>query len=294
MLEYRMRSYYKHAFYGNRGLFARAVDFIALRVVIFVLSYLWFSTLSKDTVKGAVLAAILTLMVTVALELCKNIRLENFIAKKRNELCREYLFEQLVVMQRDSFLTIVSDLITSMGYTVVKPHPFGLICSHQEGLTLVCAMQNHPDNPVEAQQVLDCYRAALRHNLSSAILISTSPFSEKARSFSKKLNGFSLRLISREKLLNLAHQAHMLPDEQQVEEALALELEQKQLTLKRLKKEALSDKKTKAYAICGIILFIAAYVTGQMIYYPAMAGVCFTLAFISYFTGQNKRSVPRR
>ena len=67
--------------------------------------------------------------ISVALELYKNIRLENFIVKKRNELCREYLFEQLVVMQRDSFLTIVSDLITSMGYTVVKPHPFGLICS---------------------------------------------------------------------------------------------------------------------------------------------------------------------
>ena len=293
MLEYRMRSYYKSAFYGNRGMFARAVDFIALRVVVFALSYLWFSTLCKDTLKGAVLAAVLTLMVTVALELYKNIRLENFIVKKRNELCREYLFEQLVVMQRDSFLSIVSDLMVSMGYTVLKPHPLGLLCSHREGLTLVCAMQNHPDNPVEAQQVLDCYRAACRHNLTSAILISTSPFSEKARGFSRKLNGFSLKLISRDKLLALANDAGMLPDEQQVEAALLSEMEQKQLTLKRLKKEALSNQKSRAYLVCGVILFAAAYITGQMIYYPAMAGVCFTLAFISYFTGQNKRRVPR-
>ena len=48
--------YYKRRFYHGRSFIARAVDFLALRVITLAACYLWFTTLIDNTVMAAVLS----------------------------------------------------------------------------------------------------------------------------------------------------------------------------------------------------------------------------------------------
>ena len=48
--------YYKRRFYHGRSFVARAVDFLALRVITLAACYLWFTTLIDNTVMAAVLS----------------------------------------------------------------------------------------------------------------------------------------------------------------------------------------------------------------------------------------------
>ena len=67
-------------------------------------------------------------------------------------------------------------------------------------------------------------------------------------------------------------------------ETLLEKLEEKRVSLKKLKREALHASRVKAYVSCGAILFAASFITGQRLYYPLMGALCFFLAFVAYYT----------
>lgn len=73
--------YYKRRFYHGRSFIARAVDFLALRVITLAACYLWFTTLIDNTVMAAVLSLTALATISVAVELFKSLRLERFIQK---------------------------------------------------------------------------------------------------------------------------------------------------------------------------------------------------------------------
>ena len=43
MLNRQLRAYYRSTMFGNRSTLARVIDFVALRLFIFVALYVWFS-----------------------------------------------------------------------------------------------------------------------------------------------------------------------------------------------------------------------------------------------------------
>ena len=104
------------ALFGNRNLLARTIDFLALRLLLFVGFLIWFTLQTSDTTLGMILAAVGTGMVSVALALFKSIRLDRFIEEKRTELKYHYLFEQMVLMPKEQFFALLRELARSMGY----------------------------------------------------------------------------------------------------------------------------------------------------------------------------------
>ena len=286
MLNRQLRAYYRGAMFGNRSTLARSIDFIALRLFIFVALYVWFSLQTAQLTLSAILAGVGVGMVSIALSLYKSIRLDRFVAQKRMELSRDYLFEKIVLLPRHAFLQMLREMAGELGYTVKKTLPFGLLCSHYEGESLIFALQNHPHNKVSPQQILNCYRKAREYHIRQITLVSTAPLQEEARTFLHKIPDISVDIWSRQQILHLAQKQHRLPEAQEVEAALLEELEQRRMSLKKMKQEALYSSRARAYIVCGMILGVASWITGQHIYYPLMAGLCFFLAFVSFFNGQ--------
>jgi hypothetical protein len=52
-----LNAYYKRRFYRGRTAFARAADFIALRIILLIACYLWFSFNVESIIAAAVLTA---------------------------------------------------------------------------------------------------------------------------------------------------------------------------------------------------------------------------------------------
>lgn len=290
MLDQKIRRYYRQLMFGNRNLLARSLDFIALRVIIFVAFLLWFSLQTSQVLLSVVLSAVATGMVSVALALYKNIRLDRFVEVKRRELSRIFMLEQMVLMSRRAFVKRMAAMAEENGYRVEHLHPRGVVCRDENNrLCILFALQNHPSDPIGANQLLECYRYVRANTMERGILLCTAPLSDNAAALLDKLPAQRIGVWDQDTILSLAEALGMLPDPEDVERGILRELEQRRLRLKQLKKQAFAQSRVRAYIICGLVLFFAAIVTGQHLYYPLMGAICFFMAFLSYFTGSNRQ-----
>ena len=272
----QLRQYYRQTLYGNRSILARSIDFIALRLVIFAVLYVFTLMQTAHVLLSAILAAVGMLMATCAIAL--------YIEQKRMELSREYLFEKIVLLPRRRFLLLIKQLVRHMGYRVVCEHPLGLLCEANENSAFILALQKHPEKKVSVQQLLDGYREIQQLGVDECLIIATAPLTDSAHAFLHELQGLQCQVLNRQKILDLAQRQGLLPDAKEVEQALLEKLEEKRVSLKKLKREALHASRVKAYVSCGVILFAASFITGQRLYYPLMGSLCFFLAFVAYYT----------
>ncbi len=293
MLDKKMRRYYRQIMFGNRNALARTLDFLALRAILYIAFLLWFSLQTSNLTLSFVLSAVATGMVSVALELYKNIRLDRFVESKRTELSRHYMLEQMVLMPRRKFVHLMAELARQAGLQVDQMQPRGILCRDESDQScMMFALQNHPSDTVNSQQVLECYRFLRQNNIEKGILFCTASLSENAGLLLNKLADQPFTVWDQDRVLALAEALDLLPDTQEVEEGILVELEQKRLHLKQLKKQAIGVTRVRSYVICGLVLFFAAILTGQHLYYPIMGAVCFFMAFLSYFT-EHSRRVPQ-
>ncbi len=290
MLDKKMRRYYRQIMFGNRNTLARSLDFIALRVIVYIAFLLWFSLQTSNITLSYVLSAIATGMVSVALALYKNIRLDRFVETQRQELSRNYMLEQMVLMPRRDFVRLLGAFARHSGYKVEQMQPRGVLCHDEDAnVFMLFAMQNHPKDAITSQQVLECYRFLRQNDIKKGLLLCTAPLSEGADSLLNKLPEQPFAIWDQNRLLCLAKELDLLPDAQEVEEGILIELESRRMRMKQLKKQAIGTTRVRSYVTCGLVLFFAAIITGQHLYYPIMGAICFFMAFLSYFTEHNRR-----
>ena len=93
--------YYKQRLYGGRGAFARAVDFVSLRLMGLLLCYLHFSVTIANMVMAGLMSLVAMAFATIAGELIKSIRLDRFIRKERKAIALELTKKRLLVMPQE-------------------------------------------------------------------------------------------------------------------------------------------------------------------------------------------------
>lgn len=290
MLDKRMRRYYRQIMFGNRSALARTLDFAALRAIMFIAFLLWFSLQTSNIMLSCILSGCATGMVSVALGLYKNIRLDKFVAQKRRELTRIYMLEQFVLMPRRDFVRRMAAMARQSGYEVEQLSQRGVLCRDKaQNPLMLFALQNHPEDEIGPHQVVDSYRYLMQQNIAEGILVCTAALNERASSLLTKLKAPAFTVWDQDKLLALARALDMLPDADEVEQGLLVEIEQRRLRLRQFKKQAFATTRVRSYLICGFVLFFAAIITGQHLYYPIMGAVCFFMAFLSYFLDQGRQ-----
>ena len=151
-----LNAYYKRRFYRGRTAFARAADFIALRVILLIACYLWFSFNVESIIAAAVLTAAAVGAISVFAELVKSVRLEKFILRENARLSKKLFSESLVLMPRSEFLGIVREYIKRHGKEFA-------------GESLVYTAQTL--SPVDEETVLCACRAANRRGCKSLFML---------------------------------------------------------------------------------------------------------------------------
>ncbi|MBE5781448.1 MAG: hypothetical protein E7328_06490 [Clostridiales bacterium] len=280
-----VRSYYKRLFYHNRTLFARALDFIALRLGLFFLLQMVFYRKFHRVDRALILSLITLCALSLLLEIIKERRFTAFVAKKQQELRQHYWLSRLTLLTPDDFRALCCDLLSAMGMTVTGKGENILFARGNKGNMMVFLLQCHPKYTVTPQDMLDLYHIAYRYAPGEVAIISTCPITGEAESFLHTLP-FSVTILSREDLLFAADRAGKLPSYHETEQALIEELKKKEMSLRQLKTQALYSGKAKNYLICAGVLFFTMSYTGYHLYYTAAILGCLTLAAISYYNSR--------
>ena len=282
MLTKKLRSHYKRLLYKGRGPIARGLDFIAFRIILFFVAWIPFATILKSSWQGAVMATILVALISVILEWGKEQRLAKFVMEKRKDLCKEYQMDRLVVMDPNQFLTMVSQLVISLGYQVMGILEGAILVQYGEERSMVFPIQSHRSYQITPQDLLDMSRILRANGLHDMLLVTTCSLSEEARSFQRKIPALTLSILKQDSLLNQAIKMGHMPGIKEMEESLLVDTTEQEMSLSKFRLSALYSGKTRAYILCGLIVIAATYFTGFNLYYPMVAAFCFLMAYLCH------------
>ncbi|MGI5850429.1 MAG: hypothetical protein ACOX8Q_10280 [Christensenellales bacterium] len=275
-MDIKMQRYYKKKIYGGRSLIARTVDFLLLRAFIFFIIFIFILYLSLSTTVALLMSIFITIAISLMLQVVKRKKTDGFIKKDLERLKQKCLLEMLTLMDKNEYAEYINKIFD---YRIKDAVFIGNDFKATYKDYGMYVFHNHPNSLCGVEDTLNIYR--LFKDKKKIIIISLSEFSEDAKRLSAMLPA-EFDLISGQRILNIANEMGMMPDEKNAEENVKKEMNDTIVTLKKIRKAAFSKAKIKSYIICGIVIMFWPFITGFRIYYPIIAIVCFVLAFITY------------
>ena len=267
--------YYKQRLYGGRGAFARAVDFVSLRLMGLLLCYLHFSVTIANLVVAGLMSLVAMAFATIAGELIKSIRLDRFIRKERNAIAQELTKKRVLVMPKEEQHSRLR------AFAKANPQAF-------RAAGAVFTLQRI--SPVTPDDVLCAVAAARKRKAPGIILFHQGPVSKKAQTLAKACEDISVSFLSLWEILTPQDLAALAPGDGEIDAAILARLAQG----KEKRKDALSrpfrQGRTGRYLLCAAGLFAASFFVAYPIYYRLMAALCITFGAMAYAVGQAERS----
>lgn len=256
-----LSTYYRRKFYKGKTFFARAVDFVFLRLVAGAALFLWFSSLISNTILVVVLSAAALAVFCVLAALITSIRFDGFIKKERLRIHDKLYTERLAILDKQDFSLIVNEYASKN--------------TLQHNDTLICASQC--TCKINDELMLRICRKARRINANKLIIFCISGVTDEAKALSERYK-FSAQYITAKALKPFA--SEIVPANGDIDDAI---LESEKAYHEKRKKAAsspLNPIKAKRYWLIAFALFAASFFVRYALYYRILGGACLCFAMI--------------
>ena len=249
------RAYFRRRYAGGRNAFARILDYVALRGILFLCAYWLFLPRFGRSGKTLLLAAIALAIAMLILRMGREIAFERFVKKETARIRRALLSDALAIADPQTLIGLVSSLC-----------PFG-----ETPVALARAL------PIDADTLLEVVR---KYRGSGAIhVFGCTGYQPQAVSLAERSNGL-LTLHAPEELFAAAKRAGMEPDEACVMEYIASAERQRRRKRRMLRQQAspFAVMSGKKYFITALVLLGVSFLTPYALYYRMLSGLCMTIA----------------
>ena len=263
-------AYYKRRFYNGRTAFARAVDYIALRVILLIACYLWFAVNVQSLAMAAVLTIASVTAISIFAELVKSIRFEKFCLREKERLRRKLFTESLALMPKAEFLCIVREYIKSNA-------------AEFAGESLVYTAQTIA--PVDEETVLSACRTAAKKGRVSLFIFSASSVSREARALAARYENINVAFIPSDMLCASASSQKAMPSDADIAAYIIKQNEQRITRRKKAFSEPFGAARSARYILVAAALFTLSFFVKYTLYYRVLAGACISLAALSFYIG---------
>lgn len=260
--------YYKRRFYHGRSFIARAVDFLALRVITLAACYLWFTTLIDNTVMAAVLSVTALMTISVAVELVKSLRLDRFIQRERKRIAERLFRERLLILPKEGFLAVVKAFLEG------RRGQFADDC-------LVYTVQSA--SPVSADTVLRAHRAAQRRGLTAAVIFSAAPVSPEAAALARRYDGVTVSFITPDDLIASGSAVDFLPDDKAVDEVILSAARTEKARRKSAASAPFAEGRMRRYILVALALFALSFFVKYTLYYRLLSAACLSFGALAWW-----------
>lgn len=268
----KMIRYYRKKMHGGRSTVARVIDYVFFRMALAMILFFVLLYFSHSIMMSAIVALLLTIAFSLTLLIADRNKMKRYIEADLQRIKEKCLLETLTFMNADDFISYLDALFG--GLDDVKPFNDGFTARINE--KRLYAFHNHPHTKIIVPDILNI----LRNNNEPLVFVSLSEFHEDVKSLCKSMQ-FNVALINGTRLLKIAAEQNMLPDENEAQQRAENEMKETIVTIDKIKKTALQKTKVKRYVLCGVVVLLWSVVTGFRIYYPFIAAVCFLLALIT-------------
>ncbi|MDD6045565.1 MAG: hypothetical protein PUC76_07995 [Clostridia bacterium] len=252
----------------GRSLFSQAVDYISLRVLVFLLCYMWFGANIANNVAKVLLSIITALFISVAMDLINSLRLDALIKKERSRAA------ELELNRRISLLT------EKERSRLIGKH----IASHRESFgndRLVCSVSR--PSGVTADDVIKAIRGAKERKASSAALFHSGTLSHEAAVAAYSIDDIPMEFISLRSILDSEDAKALMPTIAETDNIIIAEAE----TERKRRRAALTSPfvagRTRGYILCAACLTAMSFFVEYSLYFRLMAAACVLLGVMAWW-----------
>lgn len=239
---------------GGRSTFALAVDYVVLRLLVFVASYFLFLPQFERRATSILLAAITLALAMLILHMANEIWYARFYKNELRRVRKQLLQDRLLLLDMQTMIPLISALCPEDTTPVVL----------QRAL------------PIDANQLLALVRT--HPGCGTLHVFSCSEYDETAKSFAARTNG-ALVLHAPEILLAAAEEGGKSPsDADAIRSIHAQILFQKQQRRKRKPIRDYVSGGARKYSMIALLLMGLSFVTDYALYYRMLAAFCMGVA----------------
>lgn len=246
---------------GGRSGFARAVDYVALRLLLFIAAYLLYLPRFSNRATVFLLSAITLGIAMLVLHLIHAVRYERFCEKEWERVRKQLLCDMLMLMPMQRAIPLVSALCPQNATPVVL----------QRAL------------PVDANALLAIVRT--HANCGELHVFSCTEYDETAKAFAARTNGM-LTLHSSAVLHVAAAEAGVQPDDEAVYNAIRSQIAYGRNRGRGVGFQLLAVGARKYFYI-AMLLFALSFFVDYALYYRLLSGACMSAAALSVLRRRN-------
>lgn len=259
--------YFKRRRYGGRSALARALDYAALRLILFAAVFLCLRA-GVGAARAAVLALIALCAASLLLRALREALMARFVRAELLRIRALLLCERLPYLDEADFL---------------------LLCRRASGCEEPAAMQRA--EPLGADALLPL----LRRPGGETAVCASAGFTAAAQAFAARAPRRA-RLIGPEELAAAAHPDDpFYPDDGAVEAYIASQRPMRAALRVRLRQAADALRTAgagKKYLLLAALLLLASFLTRYALYYRMLAGLCLAIAAAGAFAARPPHAKP--
>ncbi len=255
-----LNRYYKERISGGRSYFARFIDAVALRVLIFLAAWIWFRASELTGYISVFLAGIVVALASIAIKLIREMRFERFIKRERESIAREEAHLKLTTSPESEFFAAAQRIMREDGVDSTYHTVFIQQLSE-----------------ITADDIIKCYREAQTLGVCNAVIFASSEMTNDAEEIAARLSGFNIKVYGAKEMIQRIAAAESISDEE-IDAIIMRRMEKKRIRFNKMRTGIFSGTQTKRYMILAVVLFLLSFISPGGLYIRAVASLSLALA----------------
>ncbi|MBQ7092505.1 MAG: hypothetical protein IJN83_07620 [Clostridia bacterium] len=255
----------------GRSIFSQAVDYAALRGLIFMLCYMWFGGNIQNNVAKVLLSIVTAVFISISLDLINSMRLDSLIKKERTAAAEQELSRRISLLSEKER----SDIIIS--HISANRESFG-------SDKLICHVSRA--SGVSADDVTKAFRAARERGASAAALFYSGDISHEARMAAYRLDDIPLDFIQLRSILSEDELNRLVPTMDETDAIIVSRAEAEQRRRKAAMSSPFAEGHTRRYLLCAACLTAMSFFVDFSLYFRLMAAACIMMAAAAWWVNK--------
>ena len=255
----------------GRSIFSHAVDYIALRGLVFMLCYMWFGGNIQNNVAKVLLSIVTSAFISISLDLINSLRLDSLIKKERTAAAEQELNRRISLLSEKERNDIIIRYISS----------------HRESFgsdKLICHVSRA--SGISADDVTKAARTARERKASSAALFYSGTVSCDASKAVYSLGDMPFEFIPLRSILGPDELKALMPTSDEADAIIVSRAEAEHRRRRAAMLSPFAEGHTRRYLLCAACLTAMSFFVEFSLYFRLMAAACIIMAAAAWWVNK--------
>ena len=266
----RIKRYYSIKINNGMGYIASIIDKFMFRFFVFLSLFVYLFIKSNNLLMTILITTAGIVIYFLVAHKINNKKLRENIKIINKKLTVEKIYRKLMNKSTDNYIEYIKEILGNHGVvdmrnTIRKDlDVIGVVKDQRVGIK---CYQYSEEHKVDENDMKNFFIESRDNDIKKGIIITTSSFSEDARTFFEHLENIEVSFMTIEDIIEIIKDTSLYPEKKDIEKMILKELDATRLKVRNEGKKIISKDNTKSCIISGIVLILFSKITIYSLYY---------------------------